>query len=77
MSSPPAPLAHSVTILLFNSSRRSLVLVKQFRPGEGGPVRRVRPRGGERGPCAPRVRTQMWGGVQGKLRPGEAAAMWP
>ncbi|ELK37514.1 Protein jagged-2 [Myotis davidii] len=29
----------SVTILLFNSSRRSLVLVKQFRPGEGGPVR--------------------------------------
>lgn len=25
---------HSVTILMFNSSRRSLVLVKQFRPGE-------------------------------------------
>lgn len=24
----------SVTILMFNSSRRSLVLVKQFRPGE-------------------------------------------
>lgn len=45
LSSPPAPLARSVTILLFNSSRRSLVLVKQFRPGEGGPVRQ-----GEGGP---------------------------
>lgn len=32
-SVPPAP---SVTILMFNSSRRSLVLVKQFRPGEVG-----------------------------------------
>lgn len=37
-SVPPTPLppVPSVTILLFNSSRRSLVLVKQFRPGEVG-----------------------------------------
>lgn len=28
------PCSCSVTILLFNSSQRSLVLVKQFRPGE-------------------------------------------
>lgn len=31
---------HSVTILMFNSSQRSLVLVKQFRPGESSWVDR-------------------------------------
>lgn len=30
----------SVTILMFNSSQRSLVLVKQFRPGEASWVDR-------------------------------------
>lgn len=65
------PCSCSVTILLFNSSQRSLVLVKQFRPGEARVGSGGRSAELLSGLCSPRVRTQMQGGIQGKLRPSE------
>lgn len=47
----PAP--HSVAMLMFNCSQQSLVLVKQFRPGE---ARGSGLWGEGRGPWGPRVR---------------------